>query len=96
MAELPGDELFGLQAAFFAAGARCLLCSLWAVNSPTARMITTSFHRYLASGERPEVALQAALKDYLSTAGPLTRKIRYRAPFFLSTLGRPKADVRGE
>ncbi len=36
MAELPGDELFGLQAAFFATGARRLLCSLWAVDSPAA------------------------------------------------------------
>ena len=88
MQELPGDDLFGLQAAFFAAGARRVLCSLWPVDSQIAYRIMTGVHRHVAQGEPPELALQTAVKDYLKTAGIQTRKIYYWAPFFLSTLGR--------
>src|SRR5258708_27795168 len=51
MQELPGDELFGLQAAFFRAGARRILGTLWPVASQVARQISTSFHSQLASGK---------------------------------------------
>ena len=89
MQELPGDELFGLQSAFFMAGARRILSCLWPVNDISAAQITTAFHRHLASGKQPERALQVALSEYLETAGPERRKIYYWAPFFLSVMGRP-------
>ena len=88
MEEVPGDELFGLQAAFFAAGARRVLGALWPVDSKAALPITTAFHRYLADGQLPELALQKAVDDYLKKAGILTRKVYYWAPFFLSAMGR--------
>jgi CHAT domain-containing protein len=92
--ELPGDDLFGLQAAFFRAGARRVLGTLWPVDSSAARRIATGFHARLAAhpGCAPEVALQASMRDYLSQAGIGTRKIYFWAPFFLSVLGRAKSD----
>ncbi|GAC1350438.1 MAG: hypothetical protein NVSMB27_32970 [Ktedonobacteraceae bacterium] len=87
MPELPGDEIFGLQAAFFMAGARRVVGALWPVASQSACQIMTDFHRYLAAGKLPEVALQTAMIDYLATA-PM--KLTYFwAPFFISAIGRP-------
>jgi hypothetical protein len=94
MQEIPGDELFGLQAAFFRAGARRVLGTLWPVDSLAARQISTSFHSELARGRcgDPETALQKAICDYLVTAGVLGRQVYYWAPFFLSAIGRPDDD----
>jgi CHAT domain-containing protein len=94
MAELPGDELFGLQAAFFAAGARRLLGCLWPVDTFAAKDITRSFHQGLVGGKVPEVALQAAILDYLHRAGPLRRQVFYWAPFSLTCLGRPDHNTK--
>jgi CHAT domain-containing protein len=90
--ELPGDELFGLQAAFFQAGARCVLGTLWPVNSEAAQRIATGFHARLAADAScdAERALQATICDYLAEAGMRTRKVYFWAPFFLSVLGRSK------
>jgi CHAT domain-containing protein len=88
MQELPGDELLGLQAAFFAAGARRILGSLWPVDSAAAQQITTDFHRRLVEGTSPEVALQRATLDYLDGAGLLKRRAYYWAPFFIAAIGR--------
>ena len=90
MQELPGDELFGLQSAFFAAGAKRILGALWPVDSRAAVPITIAFHRELARSTAPELALQRAIVGYIGQAGPLTRKIYYWAPFFLSAMGRVK------
>ena len=89
--ELPGDDLFGLQAAFFAAGAKWVLGSLWPVHSQTARQIMTRFQEFLLTGQAPDIALQSAVREYLKTAGLRMRKSLYWAPFFLSTVGRPAA-----
>src|SRR5262249_30594033 len=89
MTELPGDEIFGLQAAFFMAGGGGMLGCLWAGDDESAAQITTAFHHHLTGGKQPERALQAALREYLETAGPRRRKIYYWAPFFLSVMGRP-------
>ena len=90
--ELPGDDLFGLQAAFFRAGAHRVLATLWPVDSPAARKITAGFHARLAADELcdAELALQRALCDYLRQAGIQGRKVYFWAPFFLSVLGRSK------
>ncbi len=95
MQELPGDELFGLQAAFFAAGARRIVSALWPVDSRAAVPITIAFHRRYAQGASAEEALQKAVIDYIKQAGTLTRKIYYWAPFFLSAMGRPAREQPG-
>lgn len=88
MAELPGDDLFGLQAAFFAAGARQVLGSLWPVQSKVAYRMMTAFHRFLLEGQSTERAFQSAVVEHLTTAGPRSRKRIYWAPFFLCAAGR--------
>jgi CHAT domain-containing protein len=95
MQELPGDELFGLQAAFFAAGAKRILSALWPVDSRAAVPITLVFHQHLSRGASPEEALRLAVIAYIRNAGTLTRKIYYWAPFFLSAMGRPTRPQPG-
>ena len=87
MRELPGDDVLGLQAAFFAAGARHLLSALWPVAFPVARSVTRAFHRKLIAGAPADVALQAALVDHLDHARLLHRDTKYWAPFTLACAG---------
>jgi len=48
----------------------------------------TDFHRHLAAGEVPEVALQKTITGYLDTATVLTKKLYFWAPYFLARIGR--------
>jgi hypothetical protein len=48
-----------------------------------------AFHASLSQGMLPELAMQAAIKEYLNTAEPRRRRVGFWAPFFLSVLGRP-------
>jgi CHAT domain-containing protein len=89
MDELPGDDLFGLQAAFFAAGGRRLVSALWSVDAHASGPIVKEFHRYILKGDPPEVALQAAVNNFRTTAKVVLRKSLFWAPFFLAAMGRP-------
>jgi CHAT domain-containing protein len=87
--DLPGDDLFGLQAAFFGAGARRVIGSLWPVLSSAAQTIMTGLHGHLTEGQSPEMALRSAILDYLRRARVKDRSPFYWAPFFLSAVARP-------
>lgn len=87
LAELPGDEMFGLQSAFFEAGAQHVVGALWPVQDRIARRIMAGFHRHLGD-LTPEFALQASIVDYIRNADPFSRDPFYWAPFFLSAVGR--------
>ena len=89
MAQLPGDDLFGLQAAFFAAGSRRILGSLWPVDATIAHKIIMAFHRHLANDVTPETALQAVIVEHINQARSRLRKSYFWASFFLSAVGRP-------
>jgi CHAT domain-containing protein/tetratricopeptide (TPR) repeat protein len=95
MEELPGDDLLGLQRAFFIAGAKAVLGSLWPADSDAAVEVMRAFHRSLAKGLFPDVALQTAIVSYLKKASEIERPIYYWAPFFISSvsLTRAKATV---
>jgi CHAT domain-containing protein len=86
--ELPGDDLFGLQAAFFAAGAKRVVGALWPVYKDVPRLILIAFHRHLIRGRSSELALQCAIVEYLDRVGPRSRNVVFWAPFFLSAIGR--------
>ena len=86
--EIPGDDIFGLQAALFKSGVRSILGTLWLVESDTASPITRKFHAYVAQGERAEVALQRSVKDYLADPVDGLRGVYYWAPYFISFIGR--------
>jgi len=82
---LPGDDLFGLQAAFFAAGARRVLGALWPVDDEAGKRLMLLFHRRLADQE-PARALQSATLAYLREAPEERQHPAYWAPFFLTEL----------
>ncbi|MEM6345998.1 MAG: CHAT domain-containing protein [Bacteroidota bacterium] len=62
---IAADEVFGLQAAFFGAGARQILGALWPASDLATQKIMLAFHRYYQSMEA-DFALQAAMKAYLA------------------------------
>lgn len=87
LAQLPGDDLFGLQGVLFAAGVNALLGALWPVDDESARAILVDFHRAYAAGAAPDLALQRALMTHLRS--PHRRQTLYDwAPYFVSVLGR--------
>jgi CHAT domain-containing protein len=91
--ELVSDEMFGLQNAFFTAGAHSVVATLWEANDESARRIMVDFHRYLA--EQPaEFALQSALRDFIKTA-PIHIRITVNwAPFSITQFGqKPSAKA---
>lgn len=92
MEELPGDDLFGLQAAFFAAGANQILSTMWPVDSKSARAIALAFHRRLNAGVAAELALQQAVVEFLGNARASKSLKKQRpytwAPFFLTACAR--------
>lgn len=89
LAELPGDEMFGLQAAFLTAGARRVVAALWPVDDNAAAIIMKAFHERLADGILPEFALQGAVLEYQQTVGEeYLKNPYYWAPFFISSIGR--------
>lgn len=82
--ELFGDEVLGLQAAFFAAGARQLLGALWPVADGSARTLMCAFHQQLATGLPAESALRQAMAEMSATNLPMY----HWAPYKLVRLGR--------
>ncbi|MER7581869.1 CHAT domain-containing protein [Kitasatospora sp. NPDC097691] len=91
-ATLAGDEVFGLQAGCFAAGASAILGCLWPVAFPVAQAVTVEFHRELLAGHPPDRALQLAVATYRARHPGVLDRPSYRwGPFFLSTRGRPHA-----
>ena len=83
--ELFGDEIYGLQAAFFAAGARQILGSLWPLEDSSAPAVMNDFHIGLSAAQPADLVLQAAINQQ-RRAG---RSLFYWAPYKLITLGRP-------
>ena len=93
LAQLPGDDILGLQAALFEAGAGTILGALWPVDDEISRAILVDFHRHYAAGSDPDRALQSALISYL--ANPFRRHGRYDwAPFFLTSACNLRAPRR--
>jgi CHAT domain-containing protein len=56
-----GEELTGIARAFLAAGARCVVTTLWPVRDAVAIDIATDFHRRLLTKQRPSAALREAM-----------------------------------
>jgi hypothetical protein len=55
-----GDELMGLTAALLALGTATIVASVVAVPDETTRTLMSAFHRHLAAGLRPALALARA------------------------------------
>ena len=89
MTEQPGDELFGLPAAFLESGCGSVLAPVWPADDNATAELITAFHRHLAAGQPADLALAAAQREYLAAAGALRRRAYYWAPLQLITVGRP-------
>lgn len=60
-----GEELIGLTRAFFAAGARTLILSLWRVNDQAALDLMRAFYQGLSDGKAPAGALRFAQRQLI-------------------------------
>ncbi len=83
---VPGDDLFGFQAAFFAAGTRRVLGALWAVDDRVGAELMLTFHLHLLQNSSPGEALTQSMRDYLARAEGVQRDPRLWAPFFLTEM----------
>jgi CHAT domain-containing protein len=88
LGEVPGDDIFGLQSAFFQSGVRSVLGALWHVETESSSVLMRAFHRHYAAGRPAETALQLAIKEYLRDPPLRQQEIYYWAPYFISSLGR--------
>ena len=88
-AEQPGDELFGLSAAFLDARCRSVLAPTWPADHEAVSQIITEFHRSLAQGFPADIALAQAQRAFLDTATSDNRPASYWAPLVLTAIGRP-------
>jgi len=79
------DELVGLTRGLLAAGAQCLLLSLWDVHDRSTTEFMASFYGGLQKGETKAQALQGAMKK-LRSRYPHPY---YWAPFFLAGKASP-------
>jgi CHAT domain-containing protein len=84
-----GEGVLGLPRAFFYAGARSVLVSLWSVSDrSTAQLMTTFYESLIGKGETTSEALSNAketLRKKSNTAHPF-----YWAPFVL--IGPPETE----
>jgi CHAT domain-containing protein len=55
-----GDEVVGLDRAFFYAGARTVVSSLWRISDVTSAVVMKRFYRYLAEGQDKAEAMRQA------------------------------------
>ncbi|GAA1926949.1 CHAT domain-containing protein [Streptantibioticus ferralitis] len=93
MAEQPGDELFGLPAAFLQARCRNILAPIWPADEATVSRLVVEFHRNLAQGALPEVALTQAQRRFLDTANVKERWPYFWASLTLTGVGEPNQGV---
>ncbi len=64
---LPGDELVGFVRAWFRAGARTLVLSLWPVPDASTRLLMEAFYHEVKRGRRIPEALRAAARAVRAT-----------------------------
>ncbi len=89
MAEQPGDELFGLAAAFLEARCGSVLAPAWPADDRAMSRMMTMFHQNLAKGSPADIALAQAQRAFLDTANAKEFRAYYWAPLMLATIGRP-------
>jgi CHAT domain-containing protein/tetratricopeptide (TPR) repeat protein len=77
--EITGEGLIGLSRAFFFAGARSVVATLWNLNDRFAAEFVERFYNELNQGHAPEEALRRAKIAYVNHP-------RYSHPFYWSSL----------
>ena len=79
--QIKGEGNLSLARAYFQAGAKSVIASLWAVNDESTARIMIDFYKYLGKGKRKDEALQQAKLDYLAWADPAYQHPYYWAGF---------------
>lgn len=69
-AVLAGEGVMGLARAFFQAGARTVVGSLWPLRDDEAEQLIRGFYRHLAEGRSVAAALASARRDLLRSGAP--------------------------
>jgi hypothetical protein len=92
LAELPGDDLLGLPAAFLASGVREVVATHFACHDETARILMTAFHRHLVAGAPADIALARAMRSFKTPSGSSRQRRSRLAPFFLIALGQSRTE----
>ncbi len=92
LAELPADDVFGLQSALLSSGVRSVLGALWPLADRPGYEVMLRFHRHRAEGQAPDRALQLALIEYRAEFPE--KDAFYWAPWFLITLGNGSGTTR--
>ena len=78
---LKGEGVVGIARAFLAAGARCVLVSLWAIDDEATMVFMKSFYQQLKEGKTASAAVQQAMKSLRESEN--FSKMKYWAPFQL-------------
>ena len=69
---LHGEGVVGLTRAFFEAGARCVVASLWPVRDDEAAALAKALYDHLGRGESVGAALAAAQRERMRAGAPLS------------------------
>jgi CHAT domain-containing protein/Flp pilus assembly protein TadD len=78
-----GEGLMSLSRAFFYAGSKSVVTSLWKADDVATAFITRKMHEYLMNGWAKDEALQKAKSDYLKDE---SIDNRFKTPSFWATL----------
>jgi CHAT domain-containing protein len=87
-----GEGMIGLTRAFFYAGARAIVASLWDVEDEATSRLMQQFYRNIRDGEPIDVALQHAKLSFIKAGGHAARPFVW-ASFVVSGQARAKVDV---
>jgi CHAT domain-containing protein len=86
-----GEGIIGLTRAFFFAGARAVVASLWDIEDASAPRLMERFYSNIRRGEPIDVALQHAKLDFIYAGGATARPFYWAS--FIAT-GRTDAVVK--
>ncbi|XP_067030788.1 tetratricopeptide repeat protein 28-like [Acropora muricata] len=78
---LKGEGVVGIARAFLAAGARCVLISLWAIDDEATMVFMKSFYQHLKEGKTASAAVHQTMKSLRESEE--FSEMRYWAPFQL-------------
>lgn len=79
---MSGDDLFGIQRALLASGARTVVAGLWDVFDKTAPELIAGFHQRLAMGQSSSLALAASQREFLNKYRTTGEVEPYVHPYF--------------
>jgi len=87
-----GEGMIGLTRAFFYAGARSVVASLWDVEDTATSRLMQQFYKNIRHGEPIDIALQRAKLDFLHAGGPTSAPF-YWAAFIVSGQAHTPIDM---